>query len=244
MHPPRSRTPGRARPDGESWRVAIADRQGAAPEFELCESASRMVRFDRAALTLALNVDDAWCLQGSDHELRQLVRQEQTVLQGPHCDVLTSGRTTRVEDLTETGERWPLLEACGALDDTVLGSVLVVPLGRSELQHGGSPIGLLTVARDDRSPFSDQAAGELGAVADQILVRLLARWRTSQDLDDLTGQVHDDRHLAAGLLSGLLNVPVADALSIMRAQAFGSGRTLHDVARDVVAALGEPNRPS
>jgi len=219
--------------------VAEKDRATAAPEFALCETASRGLSFDLACLTVAVTPEEGWALPGSDAGMEQLGLSEQTVMQGPNTDVLANGRTLLVEDLHALGSRWPMLEASGALEEAPFHSMMIIPLGAD----AGSdaildPIAVLAVARNGVQPFSELDARGLEHVGTRILEMLVARWQLTHSIDALLGTRADDRHLAVGLLSGLLGVRSGQALALLRAHAFATGRTLREVSSSVVVTLG------
>jgi len=217
------------------WHVRAAARSGAAPEVLRCEKFSADVRFDRMALSIAAGVDEAWALEGSDPALQMLILQEQTVLEGPNCDVLAAGRLVKVDDVAGETNRWPLLADTRTLPDAPYICLLVVPL---EGDSTGPPLGTLCVARDTPTPFSAREVAQVVGLSSILAEMLLDRWRSVRDLNRFQGLVQDQRHLAAGMVASLLGLHPDEALAAMRARAFAEGRTLADFSSEVVAALG------
>lgn len=227
-----------AEPVAPSWQIPEDRRAEAAPELRLCETASRVVRFDRAAVVVTAGEDEVWALRGSDPALLRLCAQEETVLQGPQWQVLRTGRMVALADLAGADECWPMLAATGAIAETPVRSVVHVPFGPKEEERGRlDVVGILSVARDDPVPFETAELTALGVVAEEILARFLARWRVTRSIDALVGLVVDERAAASGILAVHLGIGVDEALSLMRAQAFSSSSTLVEVADRVVAAF-------
>ena len=222
------------------WRIADDLRDGAAPEFSYCETFSLSVPFDRVAVALCASVDDSWMLYGSDPALTLLISHEQTVLQGPHTDVMASGRQTNLERIDTNQGRWPLLAAVGILGS---GSVPCPAGGSRGLRRTGPdappPFGTLALARDSGPSFTEDEALEVREFGTLMGGLLLARWHAVRDVDRLDGLVRDQRHLAAGILASFLGINAQQALAVMRARAFHDNRTLSEFASDIVNVLGK-----
>ena len=222
-----------------SWRLADDLRQGAAPEFSYCETFSLSVAFDRVAVALCASVDDSWVLYGSDPALSLLISHEQTVLQGPHTDVMASGGPTNMERVDTNQGRWPLLAAVGILAVAPYHALLVVPVGSGGPNPDAPPpIGTLALARDGGPSFTEHEVHEVREFATLMGGLLLARWQAVRDVDRFDGLVRDQRHLAAGILASFLGINAQQALAVMRARAFHDNRTLAEFASDIVKVLG------
>jgi hypothetical protein len=94
--------------------------------------------------------------------------------------------------------------------------------------------------RSAPGPLEDGAATAARAWADAALVILLdlqAADRDGSGLGALSSSVgyHAEIHQATGFVSVTASVGLDDALVLLRAHAFSSGRTLVQVARDVLA---------
>ena len=218
-----------------TWRLSDEVRSIAAPELAYCETFCDGVSFDHVAIALALSVDEAWVLQGSDAALHMLIMHEQTVLQGPHVEVLGSGLTVRVDRRQDLADRWPLLAASGGMGSLRWVDLLVVPLGCSPRVPA---IGTFSLSRADGAGFTKAEVDEVVEFGRMLAGMLLARWQAVRDVDRLDGLVHDYRHLAAGMLASYLGVHIPQAMALMRARAFSEGRTLSELAADIVLSLG------
>lgn len=218
------------------WRLSDEAREGdVAPELLVCETFGQQLAFDHLAVALALSPEVAWVLHGSDADLHRLIMHEQTVLQGPHVDALSKGTTVRVQTGHELADRWPLLAASGGPGLIGSGPLLVVPLASSP--HIPA-IGTFAVSRDSGARFTQAEVEQATGFASLVAGMLIARWQAVHDVDRLDGLIHDHRHLAAGMLASYLGVRTPQAMAIMRARAFGTGRTLRDLSADIVVSLG------
>jgi hypothetical protein len=108
------------------------------------------------------------------------------------------------------------------------------------LRVGGARLGAVNLYRDRAGPLSDDQHADALVMAD-----VAARWVLDVQAGAPEGTLaatlaneadfHYVVHNAAGMVSVQLGVSVTDALIRLRAHAFGSGRPIADVARDVVA---------
>ena len=207
------------------------------PELLVCSALRALVGWDRVAVVAADGLDHRLPLPGSDAVLRHWGDLQQSVAQGPGADVLATGTPVLVYDLCLGPTPWPVLQAADAADLPVR-SLAVLPLvapGRAQV------VGVLSVARDAVDPFTGVQVGLLTALA--ALVAAVVAHR----LDDGTLLVGDDDQLAGGggglgddfavvvgMLTERLGTGADEALARLRAHAFSSGRTIHQVARAVV----------
>ena len=95
--------------------------------------------------------------------------------------------------------------------------------------------------RRTRAPggLTDEQNDDAVALAAGLTTCLLERGDPAllpqDDSDPLPFLQHAEVHQATGMISVQLAVPLAEALLRVRAHAYGSGRTLTDTARDIVA---------
>jgi hypothetical protein len=108
------------------------------------------------------------------------------------------------------------------------------------LRVGSVRLGALDLYRDQPGPLSNDQLGDALAMAD-----VAAQWILDSQADAPPGTVsetldadadfHFAVHNAAGMVSVQLNVSIAEALVRLRAAAYGSGRSLDELAQDVIA---------
>jgi GAF domain len=156
--------------------------------------------------------------------------------EGPCVDAVQSGAPVLVGDLSQPEDiavdRWPALMRAAATDG--VHAMFAFPL-----RIGAISVGALDLYRD--------APGDLGAseltrallAADAAALALL---RMDADGNDAFADNADSRstfqlqvHQATGMVQVQLGVKTEEALLMLRARAFASGRTIAEVAIDVVA---------
>lgn len=206
------------------------------------------VAADRVALVL-ITGGDHFPVRGSDAVLVRLAEQERAAGEGPGTDVGRTGRATSVTDLREEVARWPAL-AAGRPPREVRTLQLHPLLGRGA---GDRPqvLGMLALSRSAVRCFSPAETAVAGRLADLLSLMLQAR-----ALDDLAA---DEAGRCGGRLDEVLDpsahvLPLAvghlmvrealsedDALLLLERRARASGRSVHEVAEDVVR--GGPGAP-
>jgi hypothetical protein len=108
------------------------------------------------------------------------------------------------------------------------------------LQVGSVRLGALNLCRDRPGPLSDDQHADalvMAGIAAQAVLAL----QTGAGPEGLASELgagadfHYEVHQAAGMVAAQLEVSVGQALVRLRAYAFGNGRALNEVAKDVVA---------
>ena len=169
---------------------------------------------------------------------RRLDERQVELGEGPSIDATRSGEPSVHPDLDHTAiGRWPAY-APVALEAGVR-AVCAWPLSVVALR-----VGALGMYRSSPGPWDAstlaQARSWAGAAA-VVLLDLAEGDATAgpdeQDLGELTSSVEHtaEIHQATGFVSVTAAVDIDQALSLLRAQAFSSGRSLLEVARDVLA---------
>jgi hypothetical protein len=155
--------------------------------------------------------------------------------EGPCIDAHTSRHPVLESDLGESAmRRWPGY-APAAYGHGVR-AVFAFPL-----QIGVAPVGVLDVYRDTAGELSREALARALAFAEVALTTLLdgqARapgGETDDGLGEALTRHRAEVYQAQGMVRIQLGVSLEDALARMRAHAFVHGRTLSDVAADIVA---------
>lgn len=154
--------------------------------------------------------------------------------EGPCVDASTSGRPVLQPELRETGsQRWPGF-APAALEAGIE-AVFALPL-----QVGPIRLGVLDLYRDAPGPLTADQLAESLSYADAAAIMLL-RLQGLQPLDgdlhpDLIDASHDlaEVHQATGMVAVQAAVTLADALLLLRAHAYSGGRSILEVACEVL----------
>lgn len=174
-------------------------------------------------------------LLGSDAEVGELEELQFTLGQGPAMDVVLSGAPEREPDLAaaEAGRRWPVF-AREAAERGVHG-VFAFPVGA-----GAAMLGVLTVYRRQPGPLDTDQWLDALVIADALFVLALDHRRgLSPDLHEVIDAAFTARraevHQAAGRVAAQERISVTDALARLRAHAYSTGLSLHEVAADVMS---------
>jgi GAF domain-containing protein len=215
------------------------------PELRVCEAVREVVGWDRVAVVVASGPDDRLPLRGSDAVLERFCDLQQSLVQGPGIDALSSGVVVVVDDLRTAGSPWPLLMG-STPGDVPLRSLAVLPLRPPALLPGGAAddgrwggggpgvIGVLAVGRDEPRPFTREQVDDLTALAALVTAVVLQRASTEELF---TEDAAPDEHLpiVVGMLRARLGAGPAEALARLRAYAFSTDSTIHVVARAVLS---------
>ncbi|TCC49692.1 ANTAR domain-containing protein [Kribbella capetownensis] len=168
-------------------------------------------------------------------EVGELEELQFTLGQGPSADAIASGAPVLATDLSamDAVKRWPAF-APAAAQHGVCG-IFAFPIGA-----GAARIGALSVYRRQPGPLGGDQLLDALVYADAVFVLALDdRHGLSADLDQVIDAAFTARraevHQAAGLVAAQQRISVTDALALLRAHAFSSGRPLHRVATEVMA---------
>lgn len=163
----------------------------------------------------------------SDEASARLDDEQFTLGEGPALDAIATGVPVVCADLTRTGQ-WPGFTAAALARG--VHAVFAFPV-----LLGAIRIGALMCHREAAGPMDEVATTRALALTDSLAPQLLSG--TEDEPGELWSQ-HLHRaevHQAAGIQSVILDVSLADALLRLRAYAFGHGRPIVEVARDIVA---------
>jgi hypothetical protein len=183
----------------------------------------------------------------SDNVAARLDELQFDLGEGPCWDAMSSGSPVLTPNFHRDGRRaWPAFgEAVGSGAETaVVTSVFAFPLSIGSLD-----IGAVDLYSSNNATLADQQVTEAAELADvaawQVLRRILGDEAAEQP-DYSRREVHQ----ATGMIIAQLDVSVEEASLLLRAHAFAAGRTVRDVANDVVARRldfsphGRPDRPT
>ena len=154
--------------------------------------------------------------------------------EGPCVDASSSGRPVLQPDLRHSGpQRWPGF-APAALEAGIA-AIFALPL-----QVGPIRLGVLDLYRDTPGPLTAEQLTDALAYADGAAIMLL-RLQQSHPVDgelhpDLIDASHDlaEVHQATGMVAVQASMGLGDALLLLRAHAFSSGRNVLAVANEVL----------
>ncbi|WEO79128.1 GAF and ANTAR domain-containing protein [Cryobacterium sp. SO2] len=167
--------------------------------------------------------------------------------EGPCWDAMTTRRPVLTADLRTASPRWPLFRE--ALGTSQVGSLFAFPLSLGSLNIGAVDLYSRTVGTLTDAQVED-ATTLSGICARQVIRRTLADLPSHGVVDGEAGDGFSRRevHQATGMVLAQLGVTAADALLIINGFAFARGRSVREVAADIVARridfAGEWSDPS
>lgn len=171
----------------------------------------------------------------TDRRSDELEDLQAAVGQGPSAEVIGGSGPVLEGELASPGAlaRWPVF-APAALERGVA-AVFAVPVG-----VGAARLGVLGLYRDLAGALSRDQFNTLLLYADAVLMLALdERGGLAPGTVDLLDVGFTERraevHQAAGMVSVQLGVPLTDALVALRAYAYSEGRTIAQVAADLIA---------
>lgn len=187
-----------------------------------------------AAVVLMTDSGPAGTVAATDGPAAIMEELQFTLGEGPCVDSSRTGRPVLEAELARSGPRkWPGFSA-GALAAGIE-AIFAFPL-----RVGGIRVGVLDLYRDQPGTLSKPELSDALAFADAataVLLHLQVHGpRGPSGLGSIA--VLEDRaevHQATGIIAVDVDVPLAQALVLLRARAFAAERPILDLARDVVA---------
>jgi GAF domain-containing protein len=153
-----------------------------------------------------------------------------TLGEGPCFDASSLRGPVLISDLTVDPDgaaaRWPVF-----LNEAVAAGIRAIfafPLG-----VGATTVGTLDLYRGTPGPLSRQQLNASLVTADSIAVALLSE-NPLERLDE-SSELRMTVHQAAGMVMVQTGGTIDDALLMLRASAYGEGRSINDLAADVLA---------
>ena len=223
----------------DDFVAALASAEAALPGGELlperlARAAARALPVDGASISLAFAPDRRLPLGASDDPAALAERLQFTVGEGPCLTTQSTGERVAADE-AELGERWPVYTDELATR-TPFRAVLSLPLADDFRGMGALDLYLAPPRRVGDVRLSDALA-----VATAVAAALSApvpvdpeRGYSPAWLDSPAAERRALVWQAIGYVNASLDVSSVDALSLLRAYAYGHGRDLDDVAQAVL----------
>lgn len=164
---------------------------------------------------------------------RELDALQNAAGEGPALTAVTTGAPACVADVAGLGAHWPGLAA--ATTPGYDGAIAAFPI-----TTGAAAFATLTAYRRTPAPVDANvltAGADLAAIAARVLAEHI-----DEHVDRISAAVgHDAIAIATGMLSVRHHLSLSDAETLLRATAFGDGRTPRDVADDIMAGRYNPS---
>jgi ANTAR domain-containing protein/GAF domain-containing protein len=203
------------------------------PIQQLCTGSLDMLSVEGAAFILMSDKETGSLAAVAGVRTKRVEDLQFTLGEGPCMQSYLSGRPVLEPDLLNgSRSRWPVfVQAASALGAR---AVFALPL-----QIGAARLGVLYLYRDTPGLLSGDRFADAFAVAD-IGTWLVLGMQAGAPPGELPAGLDDSWtfravvHQATGMISARLGITLVEALSRLRALAFGTERSLYDIARDVV----------
>jgi hypothetical protein len=173
-------------------------------------------------------------LAASDARAALLDQKQMATGEGPVFDVREVDTPAYTPDVTgvDCAQRWPIFS--GDLHEQNIASVFCFPL-----QAGSAHLGAITVYRDvvgAPTPAMYRDGLILASLATEAILLLKAGTSDDMLVADFQLALISDAQLqqAAGIVSEYFNIPITDAMILIRSKAFGSDYSLSELARVIV----------
>ncbi len=198
----------------------------------ICHFAVEHLAASGCAVTLMARPPSVEVLASAGRNADEIAELQFTLGEGPCLDAFRVGEPMFAVDLANRGARWPMFSTRAAQ----LGVLAEFSL---PMQLGAAPVGVLDLCREQPGMLTEDHLADAITAAEIATdaVLLLQGASDGAELAALLEPAGLDRmvvHQATGMVSAQLEVTVADALATLRAAAFRSGRSIYDVAADVV----------
>ena len=227
------------RNDGRRARImaAVTGRDTAAGAgemiMELCRFAVDEMALSGCAFVLMSEREPGGMLAGAGPHASTVTRLQMELGEGPCLHAYASGVPVFLPDLAAgTANRWPAFTAAALAAGVHAEFSLPLTVGA-----GG--IGTLDLCRDRPGMLSEEQLADALVTADIARDAVLYQQYApgGQSLTKLLDTDGTDRiviHQATGMIAAQLDDTTSNAFARLRAATFASGRSMYDIARDVV----------
>ncbi|WP_343921240.1 GAF and ANTAR domain-containing protein [Nocardioides aestuarii] len=203
-------------------------REDVTPELLVCTALVRGDLVDGCTSSVLLGPDERYPMAHTDAHARRLDEVQFTLWEGPGPEAVDRGVPRWVADVRDS-RQWPLLG--DALAGSPVRGMVALPL----LTPVG-PVGLFTAYRRRPGRFAPSDVASLVAFADAVATLALGRIDADRDGPLPRPQVG----VAVGRVMAHHQLDAEDALSMLRAYAFRTGRTVMQVAGDLTSGRSAP----
>lgn len=202
----------------------------------LCKGFVESLTISGAAISVFSGLSPATMVCASDAVAARIDELQFDLGEGPRWDALQNRRPVLLPDVrTGPHAAWPVFaESLLELD---VAALFVFPL-----VLGALDIGVAELYRSEPGPLSraeQSTAAQLSDDATWLLLRQLMTLTPADGTDDApvdnSPLSRREIHQATGMILAQSGTSARDAFLLMRAYAFAQGRTVRDVARDVVS---------
>lgn len=218
--------------------VLAADRRGEGPGASLpqrlCTACAAALPVSGVGMALMTKEGSAGLVAATDGPATTMEELQFTLGEGPCVDASRDGRRVLQPELRRTAvSRWPGFGPAAL--DAGIEAIFAFPL-----LVGGIRLGVLDLYRDTRGALTSSQMTKALGYADAA-IRVLQHL---QDQMPRGGGLHPDLtdpdgnrarvHQATGMVTVQAAVGLTEALLLLRARAYSTGRSINDIAEDVL----------
>ncbi|GAA2297086.1 GAF and ANTAR domain-containing protein [Streptomyces kunmingensis] len=205
----------------------------------LCEAVRESVSMDAATLSLFTDTPHRQLLCATSDAALRLEKLQFGLGEGPCVTAARTGDKVIVNDLHQDLTGWPVFGPCAQDSLPDVGAIYAFPL-RLDARRTLGAVDVLCHKALDPDPDIIQRGVIAARTASQALLATyqatveqgeLPLWEPEDILDSYWGPTH----AAVGVLVIQLNITAEEALTRMRARAFGTDRSLPEIADDILA---------
>jgi hypothetical protein len=194
---------------------------------------------DAVTLSLLTDTPARQLLCASNDMATALEEVQFTVTEGPCITAAADGKVVHLTRLAEETGRWPLFVAALREKRPDIGAVHAFPLWL-----GDYVLGSMDLACRDPAGMPADAVAEAAEAVEAVCLALIPAQRLLLEDDesppwepaDVIRAHWSTTHRAVGVVAARHNTGVDDALALMRARAFATGRTLAEVTAAILAS--------
>jgi len=196
---------------------------------DLCQPFLSVLPVTGAAISVLNSEMGQFTVSYTDDTAEWLDELQFDLGEGPCWDALSSRAPVLRPRVVEAGAEWPLFTNAVA-GNRAVASMFAFPLALGTLEIGAVDLYTSTTIELDEAQVAK--ASDLATIATWQVLRTIL----STDAAILEGPVSSRRevHQATGMILVQLGTSAEDALLLLRAHAFATGRSVLDVATDVV----------
>jgi hypothetical protein len=199
----------------------------------LCRLAVDEMSLSGCAVVLMSGAVSVGTLAGAGRHAATIAELQFELGEGPCLQACASGIPVFLSDLTAEAARWPAFTPAAIAAGVRAEFSLPLSVG-----PGG--IGTLDLCRDEPGVLSELDLADALVAADiaRDAVLSLQEPASNADMATMLEMLGSDRlviHQATGMIAAQLNDTIVNALARLRAAGFQSGRSIYDIAEDVVS---------
>lgn len=221
-------------PDRRAFGTAVEELSSAHHNAtSLCRPFLRVLPITGAAIATLGVPFGTETICASDKQAARIDELQFDLGEGPCWDALATRRPVLIPDLHGTvASSWPVfLQAMG---DAPVGALYTFPLVLGSLNIGAVDLYAKRPGTLSEVQVTD-AVALAGLVALQVLRRTLSAQPLKLDEEADDGYSRRVVHQATGMILAQLGLSAADALLVIHGYAFSHGRSVREVAADIVA---------